>query len=141
MQPTRWIALCKKRTIFRGSGSKFKPERPKKLLSICTCYCIRQNKWVMIVFEIYNRCSWIRAKTEQIHLQLLRLRHYLIVKEHSYIYGHLKYDAMYQYFKTSVLQMEAEYIYIYIYISCKMGTGSFPGVKCGRGVLLTTHPF
>jgi len=25
--------------------------------------------------------------------------------------------------------------------SCKMGNGSFPGVKCGRGVLLTTHPF
>ena len=25
--------------------------------------------------------------------------------------------------------------------SCKMGTGSFPGVKCGRGVLLTTHLF
>jgi len=25
--------------------------------------------------------------------------------------------------------------------SCTMGTGSFPGVKCGRGVLLTTHPF
>jgi len=24
--------------------------------------------------------------------------------------------------------------------SCKMGTGSFPGVKCGRGVLLDTHP-
>ena len=24
--------------------------------------------------------------------------------------------------------------------SCKMGTGSSPGVKCGRGVLLTTHP-
>ena len=24
--------------------------------------------------------------------------------------------------------------------SCKMGTGSFPGVKCGRGVLLTTYP-
>ena len=24
--------------------------------------------------------------------------------------------------------------------SCKMGTGSFPGEKCGRGVLLTTHP-
>ena len=24
--------------------------------------------------------------------------------------------------------------------SCKMGTGSFPGVKCGRGVLLITHP-
>ena len=24
--------------------------------------------------------------------------------------------------------------------SCKMGTGSFPGGKCGRGVLLTTHP-
>ena len=24
--------------------------------------------------------------------------------------------------------------------SCKMDTGSFPGVKCGRGVLLTTHP-
>ena len=23
---------------------------------------------------------------------------------------------------------------------CKMGTGSFPGVKCGRGVMLTTHP-
>jgi len=23
--------------------------------------------------------------------------------------------------------------------SCKMVTGSFPGVKCGRGVLLTTH--
>ena len=23
--------------------------------------------------------------------------------------------------------------------SCKMGTGSFQGVKCGRGVLLTTH--
>jgi len=23
--------------------------------------------------------------------------------------------------------------------SCKMGTGSFPGVKCGRGVLLPTH--
>ena len=22
-----------------------------------------------------------------------------------------------------------------------MSTGSFPGVKCGRGVLLTTHPF
>ena len=21
-----------------------------------------------------------------------------------------------------------------------MSTGSFPGVKCGRGVLLTTHP-
>jgi len=21
-----------------------------------------------------------------------------------------------------------------------MGTGPFPGVKCGRGVLLTTHP-
>jgi hypothetical protein len=24
--------------------------------------------------------------------------------------------------------------------SCTMGTGSFPGVKCGRGVTLTTHP-
>ena len=24
--------------------------------------------------------------------------------------------------------------------SCKMGIGSFPGVKYGRGVLLTTHP-
>ena len=24
--------------------------------------------------------------------------------------------------------------------SCKMGTGSFPGVKCDQGVLLTTHP-
>ena len=24
--------------------------------------------------------------------------------------------------------------------SCEMGTGSFPGVKCGPGVLLTTHP-
>jgi hypothetical protein len=24
--------------------------------------------------------------------------------------------------------------------SCKMGTGSFPGVKWDRGVLLTTHP-
>ena len=24
--------------------------------------------------------------------------------------------------------------------SCKMGTGSFPGVKCGRGMLLPTHP-
>ena len=23
--------------------------------------------------------------------------------------------------------------------SCKMGTGSFPGVKCGRGVLPTIH--
>jgi len=23
---------------------------------------------------------------------------------------------------------------------CKMATGSFPGVKCGWGVLLTTHP-
>jgi hypothetical protein len=26
-------------------------------------------------------------------------------------------------------------------VSCTMGTGVFPGVKCGRGVLLTTHPF
>jgi hypothetical protein len=25
-------------------------------------------------------------------------------------------------------------------VSCTMDTGSFPGVKCGRGVLLTTHP-
>jgi len=24
---------------------------------------------------------------------------------------------------------------------CTMGTGSFPGVKCGRDVLLTTRPF
>ena len=24
--------------------------------------------------------------------------------------------------------------------SCTVGTGSFPGVKCVRGVLLTTHP-
>jgi len=24
--------------------------------------------------------------------------------------------------------------------SCTMGTGSFPGVNCGRGVLLATHP-
>jgi len=24
--------------------------------------------------------------------------------------------------------------------SCTMGTGSFPGVKCGWGLLLTTHP-
>jgi len=24
--------------------------------------------------------------------------------------------------------------------SCTMGTESFPGVKCGRCVLLTTHP-
>jgi len=24
--------------------------------------------------------------------------------------------------------------------SCKMGTGSFPGVRCGRGVPLTTQP-
>jgi len=24
--------------------------------------------------------------------------------------------------------------------SCKMGTGSFPGVKCGRGVTLIPHP-
>jgi len=25
--------------------------------------------------------------------------------------------------------------------SCTMGTGSFPGVKCGRSVTLTPHPF
>jgi hypothetical protein len=25
-------------------------------------------------------------------------------------------------------------------VSCTMGTGSFPGVKYGRGVTLTTHP-
>ena len=25
--------------------------------------------------------------------------------------------------------------------SCTMGAGSFPGVKCGLGVLLITHPF
>ena len=25
-------------------------------------------------------------------------------------------------------------------VSCEMGIGSFPEVKCGRGVLLTTHP-
>jgi hypothetical protein len=25
-------------------------------------------------------------------------------------------------------------------VSCTMGTGSFPGIKCGRGVLLTIHP-
>ena len=24
--------------------------------------------------------------------------------------------------------------------SCTMGTGSFPGVSCGRGVMLTPHP-
>jgi len=24
--------------------------------------------------------------------------------------------------------------------SCKMGTGSFPGIRCGRGVTLTRHP-
>ena len=24
--------------------------------------------------------------------------------------------------------------------SCKIGTGSFPVIKCGLGVLLTTHP-
>jgi len=24
--------------------------------------------------------------------------------------------------------------------SCKMGTGSFPGVKSGQGVILTTQP-
>jgi hypothetical protein len=24
--------------------------------------------------------------------------------------------------------------------SCKMGTGSFPGVRCGGGVTLTDHP-
>jgi hypothetical protein len=26
-------------------------------------------------------------------------------------------------------------------VSCTMGTGSFPGVKSGRGVTLTPHPF
>jgi len=25
--------------------------------------------------------------------------------------------------------------------SCAMGTGSFPGVRCGRGVILTPHPY
>jgi hypothetical protein len=25
--------------------------------------------------------------------------------------------------------------------SCAMGTGSFPGVESGRGVMLTYHPF
>ena len=25
--------------------------------------------------------------------------------------------------------------------SCTMGTGAFPGVRCGRGVTLTPHPF
>ena len=29
--------------------------------------------------------------------------------------------------------------YLFWPASCKMGTGPFPGVKCGRGVLLTTH--
>jgi len=24
--------------------------------------------------------------------------------------------------------------------SCTMGTGSFPGIRCGRGVTLTSHP-
>jgi hypothetical protein len=46
------------------------------------------------------------------------------------------------------------YVYICVYIytspvqagpgahpaSCKMGTGSLTGIKCGRGVLLATHP-
>ena len=25
--------------------------------------------------------------------------------------------------------------------SCAMSTGSFPGIRCGRGVTLTPHPF
>jgi hypothetical protein len=25
-------------------------------------------------------------------------------------------------------------------VSCKTGTGSFPGVRCGRGVTFTPHP-
>jgi len=25
-------------------------------------------------------------------------------------------------------------------VSCTMGTGSFPGVKCGRSMMLTPHP-
>ena len=36
-----------------------------------------------------------------------------------------------------------EFFYSYVYqteASCNMGTGSFPGVKRGRGVTLTPHP-
>ena len=51
--------------------------------------------------------------------------------------------------RTCVCVCVCVYIYIYPLVqtgpgahlaSCRMGTGSFPRVKCGRGVLLNTHP-
>jgi len=41
---------------------------------------------------------------------------------------------------TPCVLQRAEFTTEFHEASCKMGTGSFPGVKCGRGVLLTTHP-
>jgi len=32
------------------------------------------------------------------------------------------------------------YVILCVPASCKMGTGSFPGVKCGWGMLLNTYP-
>ena len=41
---------------------------------------------------------------------------------------------------TPCVLQRAEFTTEFHKASCKMGTGCFPGVKCGRGVLLTTHP-
>jgi len=96
---------------------------------------ITKHRYIMaVICIIYNKYIWITN------------RNVLDCQQISYIY-------IYSLF----IGNPARYIYIYVCVwgrdfppvqtgpgahpaSCKLGTGSFPGVKCGRGVLLTTHP-
>jgi len=56
---------------------------------------------------------------------------------HSFSY--MPFNLKYQDFFSRHSNIFYFIIHIYILASCKMGAGSFPGVKCGRGVLLTTY--
>ena len=69
----------------------------------------------------------------------LTLAHSWLLHTEGTVLSQFKYDergvAWFHTFLTSPLDGNA-----HLHASCKMGTGFFPGVKCGRGVLLATHP-
>ena len=65
--------------------------------------------------------------------------------EHKYVDSEVLVNV-YDYLQYKWLHIPEDVVMCFVLLldkdaSCTMGTGSFPGIKCGRGVLLTTHPF
>ena len=94
-------------------------------INVVKCSWLKCNEVLQCSDGLRNKASnIIRRHIDNMQLLLICI----LLLSHSFVFFRFSFLSIYS------------YIWLSQPASCTMGTGSFPGVKYGRGVLLTIHP-